>query len=148
MKIEKWPSRAKWGQAGPNRAKWCQAGSNGAKKFQKVAHGAKCGQKGQRCQTRPNGVICGGFFTCTHIFMRLKNHICNPSPQTKIGGAMGIFLIPRFWSGSSKTVVECLVLVRGIFSWDSSSRSPFVRAYVGPWVRGSMGLWVRNLVYL
>ena len=40
---------------------------------------------------------------------------CNPCPQTKIGRAMGILLIPRFWSGSNKTVVEFLVLVRGNF---------------------------------
>ena len=39
MKIEEWPT-----------------GSNGAKKGQKVPYGAKHGQKGQRGQTRPNGV--------------------------------------------------------------------------------------------
>ena len=72
MKIEEWPSRAKWakrGQTGPNGDKWCQTGSNRAKrgqtgpkrakKGQKVPYGAKCGQKGQRDQTRLNGVIWG-----------------------------------------------------------------------------------------
>ena len=69
MKIEEWPSRAKWGQAGSNRTKWCQMvpnrvkrgqmGSNGAKNGQKVPYRAKPGQKGQRGQTRPNGVIWG-----------------------------------------------------------------------------------------
>ena len=68
-KIEEWPSRAKWGQAGSNRTKWCQMvpnrvkrgqmGSNGAKNGQKVPYRAKPGQKGQRGQTRPNGVIWG-----------------------------------------------------------------------------------------
>ena len=85
MKIEEWPSRAKWGQAGSNRTKWCQMvpnrvkrgqmGSNGAKNGQKVPYRAKPGQKGQRGQTRPNGVIWGWFFACTHIFMRLKNYV-------------------------------------------------------------------------
>ena len=83
MKIEEWPSRAKWGQAGSNRTKWCQMvpnrvkrgqmGSNGAKNGQKVPYRAKPGQKGQRGQTRPNGVIWGWFFAWTQIFMRLKN---------------------------------------------------------------------------
>ena len=31
IKIEKWPSRAKWGQAGQDGAKLCQTGQNGAK---------------------------------------------------------------------------------------------------------------------
>ena len=47
MKIEEWPSRAKWDQAGQNRVKWCQTGSNGAKLSQtdaKRANGAKRGQ--------------------------------------------------------------------------------------------------------
>ena len=39
----------------------------------------------------------------------------NPGPQTKIGRAMGILLIPRFGWGSTKMVVVFLVLVRGIF---------------------------------
>ena len=39
----------------------------------------------------------------------------NPGSKTKIGQAMGILLILRFWSGSTKTVVEFLVLVRGNF---------------------------------
>ena len=30
MKIEEWPSRAKWGQAGQNRVKWGQIGPNRA----------------------------------------------------------------------------------------------------------------------
>ena len=74
MKIEEWPRRAKWGQAGPNRAKWCQmvpnrvkrgqTGSNRAKNGQTVPYGAKRGQKGQRGQTRPNGVIWG----CMHAY--------------------------------------------------------------------------------
>ena len=52
MKIEEWPSKAKWGQAGqtgPNGAKWCQTGSNGAKR-------GKNGQKrALRGQTGPKG---------------------------------------------------------------------------------------------
>ena len=69
IKIEEWPSRAKWGQSGPNGAKWCQmmpnrvkrgkTGSNGAKRGQKEPYGAKLGQKGQTGQTRPNGVKWG-----------------------------------------------------------------------------------------
>ena len=39
----------------------------------------------------------------------------NPGPQTKIGQAMGILLILRFWSGSTKTGLEFLVLVGGFF---------------------------------
>ena len=39
----------------------------------------------------------------------------NPGTQTKIGGAMGISLIPRFWSGSTKNSVNFLVFVRGFF---------------------------------
>ena len=85
VKIEEWPSRAKWGQAGPNRAKWCQmvpnrvkrghTGSNGAKKGQKGPTEPKVAKRAKRGQTRPNGVIWGWFFACTHIFMRLKNHV-------------------------------------------------------------------------
>ena len=55
IKIEEWPSRAKWGQSGPNRAKWCQmmpnrvkrgkTGSNGAKQGQKAPYRVKLGQK-------------------------------------------------------------------------------------------------------
>ena len=85
IKIEEWPNRAKWGQSGPNGAKWCQmmpnrvkrvqTGSNGLKRGQKGPYGAKLGQKGQTGQTKPNGVKWGWFFACTHIFMRLKNHV-------------------------------------------------------------------------
>ena len=32
MKIEKWPRRAKWGQAGPSGANWCQTGPKGIKR--------------------------------------------------------------------------------------------------------------------
>ena len=69
VKIEEWPSRAKWGQAGPNRSKWCQMVPNGAKQGQTGSNGAKKGQKGPTepngaqkgkwGQTRPNGVIWG-----------------------------------------------------------------------------------------
>ena len=31
VKIEEWPSRAKWGRSGPNVAKWCQMMPNDAK---------------------------------------------------------------------------------------------------------------------
>ena len=69
-------SGANRGQTGPNGAKWCQTESNGAKWGQtgqneaKTPYGAK---RGQKSQTRPNGVILGWFFACTHIFMRLKS---------------------------------------------------------------------------
>jgi len=69
VKIEEWPSRAKWGQAGPNRPKWCQmvpnrvkrghTGSNGAKKGQKGPTEPKVAKRAKRGQTRPNGVIWG-----------------------------------------------------------------------------------------
>ena len=69
VKIEEWPSRAKWGQAGPNRAKWCQmvpnrvkrghTGSNGAKKGQKGPTEPKVAKRAKWDQTRPNGVIWG-----------------------------------------------------------------------------------------
>ena len=49
IKVEEWPSRAKWGQAGPNRAKWYQTGSNRAKRGQT---GPKMTKK---CFTGPNG---------------------------------------------------------------------------------------------
>ena len=39
----------------------------------------------------------------------------NLGPQTKIGRAIGILLIPRFLLGSTKNSVSFLVLVRGIF---------------------------------
>ena len=39
----------------------------------------------------------------------------NPGPQTKIGWAMGILLIPRFWSGSTRNSVSFFVLVRETF---------------------------------
>ena len=85
MKIEEWPSRGKWGQVGPNGAKWCQmvpnrvkrghTGSNGAKKGQKEPTERNVAKRAKWGQTWPNGVIWGWFFACTHIFMRLKNHI-------------------------------------------------------------------------
>ena len=69
VKIEEWPSRAKWGQAGPNRAKWCQMVPNRVKRGHTGSNEAKKGQKGptepngakraKRGQTRPNGVIWG-----------------------------------------------------------------------------------------
>ena len=75
VKIEEWPSRAKWGQAGPNRSKWCQMVPNGAKQGQTGSNGAKKGQKGPTepngaqkgkwGQTRPNGVIWVGSFDGT-----------------------------------------------------------------------------------
>ena len=34
IKVEEWPSRAKWGQAGPNGAKWCQFMPNRVKRGQ------------------------------------------------------------------------------------------------------------------
>ena len=40
---------------------------------------------------------------------------CNPGPQSKIGRAIGILLISKFGWGSTKTVVESFVLVRGNF---------------------------------
>ena len=39
----------------------------------------------------------------------------NPGPQNEIGRAIGILLISKFGWGSTKTVVESRVLVRGIF---------------------------------
>ena len=39
--------------------------------------------------------------------------LSNLGPQTKIGRAIEILLIPRFWSGSTKNVVSFFVLVRG-----------------------------------
>ena len=41
---------------------------------------------------------------------------CNPGPQSKIGRTIGILLISKFGWGSTKTVVESRVLVRGIFN--------------------------------
>ena len=67
IKIEEWPSRAKLGQAGPSGAKWCQTESNGTR-------------RGQKGQTRPNGA---DFFAYTHIFMKLKNHVLQPSSSDK-----------------------------------------------------------------
>ena len=43
VKIEEWPSRAKWGQAGSSRAKWGQKwpkGPNRAKRGQMGSYGA------------------------------------------------------------------------------------------------------------
>ena len=41
IKIEEWPSRAKWGQAGPDGAKWCQMIPNRVKRGKKGSNGAK-----------------------------------------------------------------------------------------------------------
>ena len=48
IKIEEWPSRAKWGQSGPNGAKWSQMMPNRVKRGQMGSDGAKRGQKGKR----------------------------------------------------------------------------------------------------
>ena len=101
-------SGAKWGQAGPNGAKWCQSGSNGAKKGLREPNGAK---KARRGQTRSNGVVWGWIFACTHIFMRWKIMFSSPGPPTKIGWAMGIMLIPRFWWDSTNYDVVFLVWI-------------------------------------
>ena len=55
VKIEEWPSRAKWGQAGSNRAKWCQTGSNGATRGQTGPKRAKKGLRSQKWPKGPNG---------------------------------------------------------------------------------------------
>ena len=80
MKIEEWPSRAKWGQAGPNRSKWCQMVPNGAKQGQTGPHGVKRGQKGpkraygakrgQKGQMGPNVAKLGhmGLIFCMHAY--------------------------------------------------------------------------------
>ena len=46
FEIEKWSSRAKWGQAGPGGTRLDQAGPNGAKRGQMGPNGAKRGQMG------------------------------------------------------------------------------------------------------
>merc|ERR1711942_222525 len=70
VKIEEWPSRAKWGQAGPNRSKWCQMVQNRVKRGQtgpKRAYGAKRGPKGQM---GPNEAKWGhmGLIFCMHAY--------------------------------------------------------------------------------
>ena len=114
MKIEKWPSRVKWGQAGAYGAKWCQTGSNKAKRGQtgqKGPYGAKCGQKGPNEAKWDHMWLI--FYMHEYFYVIKKIMFSKPGTKTKIGRAIGIFLIPRFWSGSTKTVVEVLVLVRG-----------------------------------
>ena len=91
MKVEEWPSWAKWGQAGPNGVKWGQMVPNGAKLWQMVPNGtnwAKLGQTGTngalQSQTGPNGpnrAKFGWFFAYRNIFMRGKNHVEQPRPS-------------------------------------------------------------------
>ena len=71
-----------------------------------------------------------GWFLHAGIFLwEEKIMFSNPGPQTKIGWAMGILLIPRFWSGSTRNSVSFLVLVRGNFF--ISSESLFIWLYFG-----------------
>ena len=57
MKIEEWPSRAKWGQARQNGAKWCQMVSNRVKR----------GQTGPKGPTEPNEAKWGHMIFCMHV---------------------------------------------------------------------------------
>ena len=84
IKIKEWPSRAKWakrGQTGPNGAKWCQTGSHRAKWGQTGPKMAKKCLTGPNVDKRANGAkqgqmgSYGADFACTHISMRLKNHV-------------------------------------------------------------------------
>ena len=55
IKIEEWPSRAKWGQSGPTRpsgAEWCQTESNWAKRDQTGQNEAKKGLTGPNVAKR------------------------------------------------------------------------------------------------
>ena len=81
-KIEEWPSRAKLGQAG----------SNGAKKGLTEPNVAKRAKRGQM------GSI-GLLFACTHIFMRLKNHACQPRPSDKNWPSYGDFVDSKILMG-------------------------------------------------
>ena len=88
VKIEEWPSRAKWGQAGPNRAKWCQMVPNGAKRGQTGPQGVKRGQKGpkraygaergQKGQTGLNEAKWGhmGLIFCMHAYFHEIKKSC------------------------------------------------------------------------
>ena len=82
---------------GPNGAKRCQTGSNRAKKGQKGSYGAKRGQKGKIGANMAKWGHTGLIFCMYAYFYKIKKiMISNPGPQTKIGRAMGILLIPRF----------------------------------------------------
>merc|ERR1711942_274256 len=59
VKIEEWPSRAKWGQAGPNRSKWCQMVQNRVKRGQTGPKRAKKGLWSQTGPKRENGAKRG-----------------------------------------------------------------------------------------
>ena len=75
IKIEEWPSRAKWGQTGqmvPNGANQGEMGSNRAIRGHIGPSGAKSGQKGQ---TGPNEAKWGqmGLIFCMHAdFYEIK----------------------------------------------------------------------------
>ena len=92
-------SDAKWCQTELNGAKRGQTGSNWSKRGQKGPYGAKRGQKGQTGQTG----------------------------QMMPNGVKWGWFFMRFWWGSTKTVVEFLVLVRGIFLYH-------LRAYLNGFV--------------
>ena len=52
IKLEEWPSRAKWDQAGPNWAKWCQTGF---KRGQEGPFGPNVAKRAKRGQMGSNG---------------------------------------------------------------------------------------------
>ena len=77
VKIEEWPSRAKWGQLGSNRTKWCQMmpnrdkrgqmGSNRAKRGQKQLMGPNVAKRAKRAKRGQMGSN-GADFLRAHIF--------------------------------------------------------------------------------
>ena len=66
MKIEEWPSRAKWGQSRPNVAKWFQTGSNGAKRGQTGPKWLKSALRGQTWPKGPTTLFEGLYFETSH----------------------------------------------------------------------------------
>ena len=97
-----WKVVKQQGQVGSSGTLWDQAGPSGIKWGQMGPNKAIWGQTGPKKAKRGRNIL-----------MRRKYHISNPGTQTKIGRAMGILLIPRFWSGSTKMVLEFIVLFRG-----------------------------------
>ena len=84
IKIEEWPSRAKWGQSvpsGPNGAKWCQTKSNGAKQGQTGPNEVKMGLTGQNLAKRANGPNEAkwgqmGLIFCVHTYFHEIKKSC------------------------------------------------------------------------
>ena len=83
MKIEEWPSRAKWGQAGPNRTKWCQMVPN------RVKRGQKGQKKTSRGQTGPKGATGLNEAKWAHIGLFFFSYLATQALRQKLAELWG-----------------------------------------------------------